>query len=183
MKSHPPPPRPPCSIPRPPVPKSDRTSGISDMAVSNFIMESQAMASGRLRSLRLGGCPIGGLTAQVGVCWTLCRSREHILRYQYSSVSVPVGICSNRSRNIPLGIGIRQSRYIYICIYIYPPGSVIVGLGTNRYQSDAQVIVGVGVYPSVSVPVGLLWPIGLGIQGRAYECAGLCWNDFNHTRL
>lgn len=47
-------------------------TGITDAAVSNFIMESQAVASGSLHSLRLGGCPIGSLTAQVmKVSWIL----------------------------------------------------------------------------------------------------------------
>lgn len=40
--------------------------GMEDAAVSTFLMESQATASGALQSLRLGGCPIGSLTAQVG---------------------------------------------------------------------------------------------------------------------
>ncbi|CAM9295012.1 unnamed protein product [Ectocarpus sp. 6 AP-2014] len=43
---------------------ADACTGITDAAVSNFIMESEAVASGSLHSLRLGGCPIGSLTAQ-----------------------------------------------------------------------------------------------------------------------
>ncbi|CAM9502881.1 unnamed protein product, partial [Ectocarpus sp. 8 AP-2014] len=43
---------------------AEACTDITDAAVSNFIMESQAVASGSLHSLRLGGCPIGSLTAQ-----------------------------------------------------------------------------------------------------------------------
>ncbi|CAM9329536.1 unnamed protein product, partial [Hapterophycus canaliculatus] len=40
------------------------SEGVTDAAISTFVMESQAVSSGALQSLHLGGCPVGSLTAQ-----------------------------------------------------------------------------------------------------------------------
>lgn len=50
-----------------PPPPPAASTGLTDAGVSTFIMESAAMASGTLRALRLGGCPVGSLTAQVAL--------------------------------------------------------------------------------------------------------------------